>query len=396
MITAMSDFRFDTAVVHYHEIALKGENRPMFVRRLAENLRKSTADLGDVKVSVPHGRILLLFGETVEWEKIQKRIRSVFGVANFSPAVRCPSDPQAVEQHLDRILENRPVESFRISARRGDKRFPFSSMEMNVRLGRFVQEKTGARVDLDHPALNIHVEILPKEALVYFEKHSGPGGLPVGVSGHVMTLLSGGFDSPVASYLMMKRGCTMGFIHFHGAPFLGKASLEKTEELVDLLTRHQFRSTLHSVAFGEIQREIVLGVPPPLRVVIYRRFMVRIAEEIGRSERAKALVTGENLGQVASQTLDNMAVIQEAARLPILRPLVGFDKQEIIEWARSIGTFPISVQPDQDCCRLFIPPHPSVAARLDEVEKAERGLDVSGLVKAGLERTEKENFTFPG
>ncbi|HEY5594983.1 MAG TPA: tRNA 4-thiouridine(8) synthase ThiI, partial [Nitrospiria bacterium] len=170
---------------------------------------------------------------------------------------------------------------------------------------------------------------------------------------------------------------------------------EKAEELVRHLTRHQFRSSLYAVAFGEIQRLIVLSVPPPLRVVLYRRFMLRIAEEIARRERAKAMITGENLGQVASQTLDNISAIQEAAGLPILRPLIGFDKDEIIETAKQIGTYPISIQPDQDCCRLFIPPHPSVAAKLNDIEKAERDLDVPGLVKMGLETVERMEFTFP-
>ncbi|MEK6683311.1 MAG: tRNA uracil 4-sulfurtransferase ThiI [Nitrospirota bacterium] len=391
----MTEPRPDCAVAHYHEIALKGGNRPMFIRRLTDNLRKAVQGLGKIRILSPRGRILLYLNEETPWPILSERLSGIFGIANFSAAYRCPTEPEAIEALVNRLLDSKTFKTFRISARRGDKAYPLTSMELNIRLGRHVQEKTRARVDLEQPELTIHVEILQREALVYFEKLGGPGGLPVGVSGHVLSLISGGIDSPVASYLMMKRGCTIGFLHFHGYPHLTKASLEKAEELVQHLTRHQFESRLYAVAFGEVQRLIVLNVPPPLRVVLYRRFMLRIAEEIAHRERAKAIITGENLGQVASQTLDNLTVIQEAARLPILRPLIGFDKDEIIETAKAIGTYPVSIQPDQDCCRLFIPPHPSVAAQLNDIEKAERNLDVSGLVKMGLETVERMAFTFP-
>ncbi|HUK55886.1 MAG TPA: tRNA uracil 4-sulfurtransferase ThiI [Nitrospiria bacterium] len=391
----MAGPRSDCVVVHYHEIALKGDNRPMFVRRLAENLRKAARDLGGVRILTPYGRILIELQEGLDWSILRERIGGVFGVANFSPAYRTAREPEAMEAFLDPVLAGKSFESFRIAARRSDKNYPMTSVELNHRLGRYVQDKTKARVDLKNPEFTIHVELLRKESLVYFEKHDGPGGLPVGVSGHVLSLISGGIDSPVASYLMMKRGCTVGFVHFHGSPYLTRASLEKAEELVQHLTRHQFASRLYAVAFGEIQRLIVLSAPPALRVVLYRRFMLRIAEEIARRERAKAVVTGENLGQVASQTLENLTAIQAAARLPILRPLIGFDKEEIIELARTIGTYSVSIQPDQDCCRLFIPPHPTVAAEMNEVEKAERDLNVPDLVKMGLETAQRTEFTFP-
>jgi tRNA uracil 4-sulfurtransferase len=391
----MNEPRPDCVVVHYHEIALKGDNRPMFIRRLTDNLRKTVQGLGPIRIVTPRGRILLYSNEETPWPILNERLSGVFGIANYSPAYRCLTEPEAIEALIDRLLDLKKFRTFRISARRGDKSHPLTSMELNNRLGRHVQEMTKARVDLEQPELTFHVEILQREALVYFEKLAGLGGLPVGVSGHVLSLISGGIDSPVASYLMMKRGCTVGFVHFHGHPHLTKASLEKAEELVEHLTRYQFRSRLYAVAFGEIQRLIVLSVPPPLRVVLYRRFMLRIAEEIAYRDRAKGIVTGENLGQVASQTLENLTAIQEAARLPILRPVIGFDKDEIIETAKAIGTYPVSIQPDQDCCRLFIPPHPSVAAKAGEIEKAERNLDIPGLVKMGLETVEQRDFAFP-
>jgi thiamine biosynthesis protein ThiI len=239
------------------------------------------------------------------------------------------------------------------------------------------------------------VEILPQDAFFGFDKIPGAGGLPVGASGRVVSLISGGFDSPVASYRMMQRGCRLIFVHFHGAPYQDKTSQEKVRELVRSLTRHQYQSRLYLVPFGEIQRTIVAAISRPLRVVLYRRMMLRIGEAIARQEKAKALVTGESLAQVASQTLDNMAVIQQAATLPILRPLVGMDKQEIIDQARRIGTFEISSIPDQDCCQLFVPKHPATKSTIWEAEAAERDFSVKELLRLGLEGALKEDFSFP-
>ena len=382
----------DSIVVHYHEIALKGANRPLFIRRLTDHILKATAELGIEKIVTPRGRIILYLKDGADPVPIQARLEQTFGIANFSPAWRSAIDPEALEGTIAGLLRDKTFNSFRITARREDKSYPMTSMELNKRLGRFVLDRTQTRVDLENPDLTIFLEILRKEALVYLEKFRGPGGLPVGISGRVSTLLSGGIDSPVAAYLMMKRGCIVNFIHFHSYPYVSKASWEKAEELVQHLTPYQLKSRLHLVPFGEIQRQIVVTVPPPLRVVLYRRFMLRIAEELALKEEAKALVTGESLGQVASQTLDNLATIQEATHLPIFQPLIGYDKNDIIAKAKTIETYPISIQPDQDCCRLFVPPHPSVRARITEVRKAEGHLDIHGLVKLGLEAVEVRTF----
>ncbi|HEU5319247.1 MAG TPA: tRNA uracil 4-sulfurtransferase ThiI, partial [Methylomirabilota bacterium] len=342
-------------VVHYHEISLKRGNRPLFLRHLARNLATATADLGPVPVRQLPGRIELDLEGHPEPEAVRDRARRVCGVASVALAYRAPSTVEAMQGVLGRLLEGRRFASFRISARRAFKTYPMTSVELNRALGAFVLQRVDTRVDLERPEVDIRVEVLPAETFISLERLSGPGGLPVGASGTVAALLSGGIDSPVAAWRMMKRGCRVVFVHFHSVPYLPATSQAKARRLVETLTEWQYASRLYLVPFGEIQREVVLSVPAPFRVVVYRRLMVRIAEVLGRRAGAQALTTGESLGQVASQTLSNLARIDEAATLPVLRPLVGMDKLEITEEARRLGTFETSIEPDADCCTLFVP-----------------------------------------
>ncbi len=383
------------AVVHYNEISLKGKNQPLFLRRLESNLRGALAGTGVHQVFVESGRMVLPLPDGSEWGVIRERLRCVFGVANFSLAERVELDMEALKAAVGRTLDQRTVRTFKVSTRRAFKQFPLNSEELNRELGAFVLERTRAAVDLEHPELTIHVEVLPRHLYFSLGREAGPGGLPAGVSGRVVALLSGGIDSPVAAYRLMKRGCRVLFVHFHSFPFLDATSREKAAELVELLTRYQYDSRLYLVPFGEIQRQVVAGAPAPLRVVLYRRLMSCIAERIALQEGAKALVTGESLGQVASQTLDNLAVIEEALTLPILRPLIGSDKEEIVQQARALGSYEISIIPDQDCCRLFVPQHPATAAHLESVQQAEAGLDIAKLVQAGVDQAEVQLFRFP-
>ena len=385
----------DSALIRYHEIALKKGNRQYFTELLKRNLLAAVKDLGAKEIRNLPARLLLTFKNDVHADIVIQRLSGVFGVANFSIVKRTDRDIDALRSDILESLNGNRFESFRIETQRGDKTFPLTSPEINRQLGAAVKARSGARVDLENPEFTVTVEILPRDAFFGFNKIPGAGGLPVGASGRVVCLISGGFDSPVAAYRMMQRGCRIIFVHFHSAPYQDKTSQEKVRELVTHLTRHQFLSRLYLVPFGEIQRQIVTSVARPLRVVLYRRMMLRIAEVIARQDRAKALVTGESLGQVASQTLDNMAVIEQAARLPILRPLVGMDKQEIIDQARRIGTFDISSIPDQDCCQLFVPKHPATKARFDDVEQDENKFDVNELMRDGVENASHEEFTFP-
>ncbi|MBI3065243.1 MAG: tRNA 4-thiouridine(8) synthase ThiI [Deltaproteobacteria bacterium] len=386
----------DSVLVRYHEIALKKGNRAYFTELLKRNVIAAVKDLGVKDIRSLPARLLLTLKSDIDQATATERIGAVFGVANFSLVERTATDVETLRVRILDSLDDTRFESFRIDTQRGDKAFPLTSPEINRVLGAAVKEKSHARVDLEKPEFTVFVEILPRDAFFGFNKIPGPGGLPVGASGRVVSLISGGIDSPVAAYRMMQRGCRLIFVHFHSVPYQDKTSQEKVRELLKRLTRHQFNSRLFLVPFGEIQRQIVAAVSRPLRVILYRRMMLRIAEAIARREKAKALVTGESLGQVASQTLENMAVIQQAATLPILRPLVGMDKQEIIDQARRIGTFDISSIPDQDCCQLFVPKHPATKAHLSDVEKDEASFDVKESVRYGVENATEEHFTFPG
>ena len=382
-------------VVHYQEIALKGKNRPWFLARLVRNLRQAVSDLDVQSVRALMGRIEIVLGPSAAPEAVGDRIRRVFGVANFSYASRTALDVDGIASAILNDLGDRTCESFRVSVRRADKRFPLTSPQAEREIGGRIKEARGWRVDLEHAELVIHVELLTHDAFYFYGKEKGPGGLPTGTAGRVACLLSGGIDSPVAAHRMMKRGCAVTFIHFHSYPILSRASQEKARELVTLLTTWQQRSRLYLVPFGDIQQQVVLAVPGPMRVVVYRRLMLRIAERIGRLRHVQALVTGDVVGQVASQTLENLAVVGSVATLPLFRPLIGMDKDEITAEAQRIGSYPISIIPDQDCCTLFTPRNPQTRARLADIEAAEQALPIDDLVERAINEAVVEDFQFP-
>ncbi len=385
----------NTVIVHYQEIALKGRNRPYFIGKLVRNVRRMTADVGVAEVRALMGRIEMVLKPEADYAAIRERLQHVFGIANFSKAGHVPVDLEGISRAIIDDLHGVDTSSFRVSVKRGTKTFPMTSPQIEREIGGRIKEARGWKVDLDHAALTVRVEMLKDEAFYHFDRDKGPGGLPTGVSGRVAALMSGGIDSPVAAFRIMKRGCSVVLVHFHSYPFLSRASQEKVRDIAQVLTRHQMRTRLHLVPFGELQRQVVLTVPPGLRVVIYRRLMLRIAERIALDADARALVTGESIGQVASQTLDNMTVIAGATRMPVLRPLVGMDKEEIVAEAQRIGTYDISIVPDQDCCQLFTPRNPETHARLGIVEHAESKLPIDEMIASALHGTVVEKFRFP-
>ena len=382
-------------VVHYQEIALKGKNRPWFLSRFVRNLRAAVADLNVREVRPLMGRVEIVLGPDATRDEVGERIRRTFGVANFSYAARTKLDLETLSTEILRDLEGRTCESFRVSVRRADKRFPLTSPQVEREVGGRIKAARGWKVDLTNADLVVHVELLSDEAFYSFGKERGPGGLPTGTAGRVACLLSGGIDSPVAAHRMMKRGCSVTFVHFHSYPILSRASQDKARELVALLTHWQRRSRLYLVPFGEIQQQVVLAVPAPMRVIVYRRLMMRIAEQIARARGAQALVTGDVIGQVASQTLENLAVIGSVATLPVFRPLIGMDKDEITAEAAKLGSYPISILPDQDCCTLFTPRHPQTRARLSQIEAAEAVLPIGDFVSGAVRDAVVEHFQFP-
>ena len=373
-------------------MGLKKGNRAFFERRLCKNIRKALVRYPYKSVRRISGRILVEVPEDAPFERIGQRLQKVFGLSSCAPAWLSGQSMEDLERNLWALVRDREFDTFKIQARRAQKSFPLTSPELNRLLGSCLVERSGKGVNLTAPDLTCHVDIVERYAFLYFTRLPGARGLPVTTSGRVVALLSGGIDSPVAAYKIMKRGCPVIFVHFHSYPFTNLESQEKVRRLVRLLNEFQFESVLYRVPFAHTQRQIVAHTPPETRVVFYRRFMLRIAERLALREGALALVTGDSIGQVASQTLANLSVISSTVGMSVLRPLVGDDKEEIIQTARRIGTFSISILPDVDCCSLFVPKHPETRARAAAIEEIEAVLDVEDLVASALDGAERETF----
>lgn len=381
-----------TFLLRYGEIALKGQNQRFFIDTLLRNVRQSLADLGRAEVRHSFDRIIVdLEGDATT---AAERLRKVYGVVSLSPVrVVAPNleDISAVTlEMVGEALAARPhVQTFKVDTRRADKRFPLTSMETSREVGAVVRRRfPHLRARMQRPDLSVQVEIRDR-TYVSTETIPGPGGLPVGTGGRALALVSGGIDSPVAAWLGARRGLAVIPVHFYSFPFVSERSKEKVIDLCRVLADYAGSLPLWVVHFTEIQRAIQQQVPDALRVVVMRRMMMRIGDRLAERERARALITGESLGQVASQTIDSIAVINAATRLPVLRPLIGTDKTEIVARAEAIGTYEISIRPYEDCCSLFLPAHPSTQPREDEVAAAEHGLDIPALITDALARSER-------
>jgi len=388
-------------ICHYHEVALKQRNREIFEKKLRTNIAFMLSDIvkqnmvmrgyGRLKIVLPFG-----FEETEKVEIVKSRLSNVFGLTNFGIGVVTALDIEKICEASLKVLKNKTFKTFSVKTKRQNKRFPLNSVEVNRQVGAYLLEEfknegKEVSVDLKNPDVSVHIEIVDKEVYVYADRFKGPGGLPVGSSGKVVSLLSAGFDSPIASYMMMKRGAKVIFVHYHSYPYTSYDSIEQVKQLVKILTKFQFHSKLFIVPIAEAQRIIVLNAPVGLRTILYRRLMIKIAEKIAEKEGAEALVTGESLGQVASQTLRNIRVINQIATFPILRPLIGIDKEEIIQKAREIGTYEISSQPYDDCCSFLTGRHPETWADFDEIFEVEKKLNWDELVDMSLSNAEVEN-----
>lgn len=376
--------------IHYAEVGLKGKNRVFFEKRLANNIKLSLQGTGYAEVERLHDRILVHLGKCANITEIKERLRQVMGIAHFELSCRTENNIVAIKEAALRQIRDASCESLKVETKRADKTFPLTSPEVSAEVGGYLIKETGARADMHNPDLTCWIKITHNAAYISAEKIQGIGGLPVGVSGKVLVMLSGGIDSPVAAWQMIKRGAKAVFIHFYSYPYTDKASLEKVIEIAQILAVSNYRSTIYLVPFADLQQMIVAATPAPFRVLLYRRMMTRIAERVAAMADAEALVTGESLAQVASQTLTNLRTIEAIAEIPILRPLIGEDKAEIITKAQRIGTFDVSTRPHQDCCSLFVPKHPATRASLTELENAESGLDIDTLVEDALNNLEKQ------
>jgi thiamine biosynthesis protein ThiI len=377
------------------EISLKGGNRRWFERVLTDNVREALSGLPVASVARPAWRVLITFNEPIPFAEAARRLATVFGIGAFRPVEHAGHTIEDLESHIGPRLEKWQPASFAIRCQRSEKRFPLTSPEIERRIGSFVQDHTDWPVDLSKPDLTIHILVDEKGLFTWTRRVSGPGGLPVGVGGRAACLISGGIDSPVAAYLLMKRGMRLNFVHFHSVPRTDPASLEKVEELIRILVRYQGPARLAMVPLLPIQEEIAARCPAELRVLLYRRFMLRLGEKAADHLRSDALVTGESLGQVASQTIENLRAVEAAASMPVLRPLIGLDKPEIIDTARRIGTYETSIQPHFDCCSFLMPDKPATKSTASELDEAEGQLDVEGLVAEAVETTETRSIDDP-
>jgi thiamine biosynthesis protein ThiI len=371
------------------EIVLKGRNRQQFERLLHDNIRRAVRDLGiDIRVWQREGVIVLrvvgaeaggLEAETAV-DMVAERMTYVMGLARVCRAVRVAKDPDAAIAAAVKMAAGCRG-SFAVRARRRDKRFPVTSAELAVRIGHGIQQEYGYPVNLRTPDTTVYVEVDQREVFVYTQGWAGQGGLPVGMSGRALVLMSGGIDSPVAAYRMMRRGLRCSFLHFSGMPLTGPESVYKAYGLARQLDRYQTDSKLLVVAFGSAQRRLASSGAGKLQIVAQRRLMLKTAAVLARRLRAGALVTGDSLGQVASQTLANITALDDAVELPILRPLIGLDKAEIVAEARRIATLGISELPDQDCCSLFTPRHVETKARIEDLRRIEVRMDAEDLAQ---------------
>ena len=377
-------------LVHYGEIALKRGNRSYFEKKLAQNIKLALKGMGCAEVRRIYGRILVVLQPEADVAAVQERLGKVMGIAHFELVLAAELTIDAIQDAALELVKDRQFKTLKVETKRANKRFPLTSPEISAAVGAHLLGATGASADMHNPDLRCNIEIVDEAAYIYVEKLRGVGGLPVGASGKVLVMLSGGIDSPVAAWRMMKRGVKALFVHFYSYPYTDRASLEKVEELAEILATWNYRTQIYLVPFAEVQQEIVTQTPAPFRVILYRRMMVRIAQQIAATAKAACLVTGESLGQVASQTLGNLRVIEEVAEIPILRPLIGDDKAEIMDLAEQIGTFEISTLPHDDCCSLFVPEHPATNASLEAVHEAEGALDIDALVKLAVGSVEKK------
>jgi tRNA uracil 4-sulfurtransferase len=394
-------------VVHYHELWLKRGNRRFFLHKLRLALRRALEGIAIARISEPADRLVIQLADTADVERALERLARVSGISHMGVARILERRACTAENPLAPIcaaaweeVRGEQFATFAVRARRSDKSFPLNALTIEREVGgslydRLHAEGRAVRVDLEHPALTCRIEVTRGLVLLYARRIPGPGGLPAHTSGRLVCLLSGGFDSAVAAFKMMKRGAHLSFVHcWGGGGQPGDSSVHVARQLMERLVPWQFTAKLYLVPFEPLQREIAVRAPEAFRILLYRRLMLRIAERVALRGRAKGIVTGDSLAQVASQTLQNMQAVGSTARLPIYRPLVGDDKLEIQEVARKIGTYDISAEPFHDCCPMFQPKSPVIFATPEALDAAEAEVNVEALAQRAMDSLSVENFRY--
>lgn len=361
-------------IVHYGEIGIKGKNRIFFEENLIRNIKEL---IKGARVRREHGRII------VYEDKGREILENIPGIENFSFAYETNPDIEEIKNKAVEISKKIDFKSFRILTKRENKNFPYNSQEINRIVGEEIKNKLNKKVNLEKPELTIFIEICKSRAYIYTEKIKGIGGLPVGSQGKVISLLSGGIDSPVASFLMMKRGCKNIFLHFYNENLV--AYPNKIEEIAKILAGFQGKTKIYLLQFSDVQNEIISNIKSKYRMIVYRRAMMKIANNIAKKEKAKAIVTGDSIGQVASQTIENLACIYEASSLPVFSPLIGMNKNEIVDLARKIGTYEFSIKHMPDCCSFMVAKHPAIKAEIEEIKEMEKEIN-EGVIKKAIEK----------
>ncbi len=385
----------DHIICHYGEIALKGGNRAFFEKQLIQNIKDqlNTFSEGSFEwVKKMSGGIMIKLTEkgVAQHEQVHNALMHTFGIANFSFATSVPQDIETLKTFCAEMMEQENFESFRVTTQRSNKKFPLTSEEINREVGGYIFDKFKEKknVSLKNPDCECKIFIINEFALVSLQKIAGLGGLPIGTGKKALAMLSGGFDSPVAAFQIARRGVQLRYAHFHSAPYTSKASIEKVVALSKELKKFGISTKIYMIPFADVQKEIMMKTPERFRVILYRRMMMRISEKIASREKCLALVTGDSIGQVASQTLENILAVSEAATLPIFRPLIGMDKEEIMQKAKIIGTYDISILPHDDCCTRLMPKKPETRAKLFEVLESEKALEIPRLIKETLAKIE--------
>lgn len=385
-------------IVRCGEVALKGMNKPYFERMLLDRIKKLLKKFDGVKAYRHEGLIFVradkeLNPGTEGKQAILKEIGKVFGVASISPAMECESTMEDIGQtaveYMMEAIEERGVKTFKVNAKRADKNFPVKSPDISRQIGAAVLKGCKVlKVDVHDPDVKLFVDVRHDKSYVYQDKIPGFGGLPLGTNGKGMSLLSGGIDSPVATWMMAKRGMMIETVHFHSFPYTSQRAREKVEELAALVATYCGRFRMHVINLLPIQEQIVQNCPEEETTILVRRFMMRIAEELAAGNGCSMLITGENLGQVASQTAEALVVTDASVKMPVMRPLIGLDKTDIMDLAKEIGTYDKSIEPYEDCCTVFLPKHPATKPKLERILASESKLDCEGLIREAIEKEE--------